>query len=81
MRQITDTDLVGKTIQSIDAKAINVLRLTFTDNSTAELWAEGALMTPAGVIPGIFIEDNPDPNVEMTEVQIDHCHDESCNHG
>lgn len=31
---------IGKTIQSIDASAINVVRITFTDGDCYEIWAE-----------------------------------------
>ena len=61
MRKITDADLVGKTIKSIDNQAVNVLRLSFTDGTGLELWAEDAVYTSAGNIPGIFAED-PVPN-------------------
>lgn len=74
MRQITDTDLVGKTIKSIDNSSVNVVKLTFTDDSVVELWAEPALETNMGWIPGIFIEDNPDPNTESIQIGCDeHC--------
>lgn len=57
MRDIKESDLVGKTIQSIDNTSVNVLKLTFTDGSKLELWAEQAVSTPYGEIPGIFAED------------------------
>lgn len=31
---------VNKTIQSVDTDSINVVRVTFTDNTTSEIWAE-----------------------------------------
>ena len=34
MRKIQDTDIVGKTVKSIENNAVNVLRLTFTDGTT-----------------------------------------------
>lgn len=58
MREVRDTDLVGKTIKSVDAGAVNVLKITFTDDTTIELWAESAVYTRAGSIPGIFVSDN-----------------------
>ena len=33
-------EYVGKTIKSVDESAINVVKLTFTDDSTYEIWAE-----------------------------------------
>jgi hypothetical protein len=57
MRKIQDTDIVGKTVQSIENNAVNVLRLTFTDGTTVELWAEDAVHTQFGNIPGIFVDD------------------------
>lgn len=61
MRKIQDTDMVGKTIQSIQNDVVNVVRLTFTDGTSLELWAEDAVQTRFGNIPGIFVEDNLDP--------------------
>jgi hypothetical protein len=57
MRNIEEKDLVGKTIKSIDASSVNVLKLTFTDGTKLELWAEQAVHTNFGDIPGIFAED------------------------
>lgn len=57
LRKATDADLIGKTIKSIDATSANVLKLTFSDDSTLELWAEDAVSTQYGNIPGIFVED------------------------
>ncbi len=58
MRKIQDSDVVGKTIKSVENDSVNVLRLTFTDGTTVELWAEDAVYTPMGNIPGIFVEDS-----------------------
>ena len=60
MRKIQDTDIVGKAVQSIQNDSVNVLRLTFTDGTSVELWAEDAVYTPMGNIPGIFVDD-PSP--------------------
>jgi hypothetical protein len=57
MRKIEQTDLVGKTVQSISNQSVNVLKLNFTDGTSLELWAEQAVYTQAGSIPGIFVED------------------------
>ncbi len=51
------SDFVGKTIKSIDAKAVNSLKFTFVDDTVVELYAEDAIYTPAGSIPGIFVDD------------------------
>lgn len=58
MRKIQDSDVVGKTIKSIENDSVNVLRLTFTDGTSVELWAEDAVYTPMGNIPGIFVDDS-----------------------
>jgi hypothetical protein len=58
MRKIQDNDIVGKTVQSIDNQSVNVLRLTFTDGTSVELWAEDAVYTPMGNIPGIFVDES-----------------------
>ena len=57
MREIKESDLVGKTIDRIDHTSVNVLKLTFTDGTKLELWAEDAVHTQFGNIPGIFAED------------------------
>lgn len=57
MRKIKESDLLGKTIQSIENTAVNVLRLHFTDGTSLELCAEQSVVTPAGSIPGIFVEE------------------------
>ena len=62
-RKIKDSDLVGKTVKSIDNKAVNVLRISFTDDSTLELWAEDTVYTQFGNIPGILVDD---PNTSIT---------------
>jgi hypothetical protein len=58
MRKANQTDLVGKTIQSIDNDSFNYLRLNFSDGTSLELWAEQAVHTSAGSIPGIFVEED-----------------------
>jgi hypothetical protein len=57
LREIKETDLIGKTIKSIDTSSVNVLKLTFTDDTTAVLWVENVITTSFGNIPGILIED------------------------
>jgi hypothetical protein len=58
MRKVEKSDLEGKTIKSVDNQAVNVLTLTFTDNSKLELTAEDAVHTIAGSIPGIFVSES-----------------------
>lgn len=58
LRKIVPADLNGKTIKSCDATSANVLKLTFTDDSTLELWAEDVVNTQYGNIPGILVEDH-----------------------
>jgi hypothetical protein len=60
MRKIETSDLVGKTIRSIEHNSVNVLKLTFTDGTTLELWAEDAVYTPYGNIAGFYVEDHTD---------------------
>jgi len=64
-RKIRQEDLQGKTIAigGVDSSCCNVVKLTFTDGSKFELWAEDSLYTPAGYIPGIFVDD-PDVGEE-----------------
>jgi hypothetical protein len=57
MRKITESDLVGKTVKSIDNSSVNVLRLIFTDDSKLELWADDAVATQYGNVPGIFVDE------------------------
>lgn len=57
MRKIKPDDLVGKTIKSIDNKSVNVLKLTFIDDTILELWVEDAVQTQFGNIGGFFVED------------------------
>lgn len=56
MRKVINSDLAGKTIKSVDASCTNVLTLSFTDGTELKLWAEVAVHTRAGVIPGIFVD-------------------------
>lgn len=58
MRKLESIDVVGKTIESIENDSVNVLRLKFTDGTSVELWAEDAVYTPMGNIPGIFVDDS-----------------------
>jgi hypothetical protein len=58
LREIKESDLIGKTIKSIDNTSVNVLKLTFTDDSTAVLWVEDIVLTPWGNVAGLLIEDN-----------------------
>lgn len=61
LRKLKEDDLLGKPgVNRVECDAINSLRIFFTDNSFIELWAEDAVHTPAGYIPGIFIEDTPE---------------------
>jgi len=58
MRKIQDADVVGKTVKSVENESVNVITLTFTDGTSLELWAEQAVYTPMGSIPGIFVDDS-----------------------
>lgn len=56
-RKLERKDLIGKTVRSFNNDSVNVLKLEFTDGSKLELWAEDAVSTVAGFIPGIFVDD------------------------
>lgn len=56
-RKLEKKDLIGKTVRSFNNDSVNVVKLEFTDGSKLELWAEDAVSTPAGSIPGIFVDD------------------------
>lgn len=56
MRTVEKKDLVGKTIVAFDHSSVNLLKLMFSDGTTLELWAEQAVTTSAGSIPGIFVD-------------------------
>lgn len=73
LRKPIDADLNGKTIKSFDATSANVLKLAFTDGTTLELWAEDAVSTQYGNIPGIFVEDN----IYTSQCEAHKC-DEKC---
>lgn len=51
------TQLEGKTIKSINSKAINAWTITFTDGTVAEIEAEQAIATAAGNIAGLQLRD------------------------
>lgn len=58
-RKVQSKDFEGKTILKggVDCSTVNMVRLQFTDGTTLDLWAEDALYTEAGNIPGIFVDD------------------------
>lgn len=56
-RKIKDSDLVGRTVKSVDNSCVNVVKLTFSDDSKLELWAETAISLESGDIPGIFVDE------------------------
>jgi hypothetical protein len=57
MRKFEAKDLAGKTVESVDDTSVNVIKIVFTDGSTLELWAENAVNTRYGSIPGFFVAD------------------------
>lgn len=57
LRKLENKDIVGKTVSAIDNKSVNVLKLSFTDGTSIELWTETAVNTSAGVIYGIYVDD------------------------
>jgi hypothetical protein len=68
MRDIKDSDLVGKTIKSIDTSACNVLKLTFSDNSSLEIWTD-THWVGSGNLPYFYVEDNSSlTNEEFLEI-------------
>lgn len=57
MREAKKKDFEGKTIKKIDLSASNAWRITFSDNSSIEIWAEcgsGRFDTPCLLVD----EDN-----------------------
>lgn len=58
-RKVEPKDLEGKTIApgGVDTSCVNVIKLTFADGTKLDLWAEDAVWTPAGNIPGILVDD------------------------
>jgi hypothetical protein len=56
-RSVLPEDLVGKTVKSINAEAVNSLEITFEDGTKVTLWAEQSIYTLFGSIPGIFVDD------------------------
>ena len=55
-KRINDT-FVGKTISAIEAECINTWNFKFTDGTSQKMWAETAINTPYGGIPGILFPD------------------------
>lgn len=55
MRALESSDLIGNVI-SVDTSAVNVIKITFSDNTTLDIWAEQAVYTTYGGIPGFFVE-------------------------
>jgi hypothetical protein len=45
----------GKTIKSVEASAVNAWTFFFTDGTSVKLWAEDAVYTPYGNIPGLVL--------------------------
>jgi len=57
LRKVKRSDLVGKTVKSFNHSGVNVLKLTFTDGTKLELWADDAVSSQYGSIPGIFVDE------------------------
>jgi len=58
MRKLTADDLVGKTIVEADCDNVNAVTLVFDDETELVIWCEQAIHTPAGFIPGLFVEED-----------------------
>lgn len=58
MRRIKDSDIVGKTIQSVENTCVNTMTLVFTDGSKLELEAEQTVRVGDSYIPGIFVSES-----------------------
>lgn len=52
LRNIENSDLEGKTIKAIDSSCVNVIHITFSDNTKLSIWAE-----VYGPIPVIQVDD------------------------
>ena len=55
MRKVKKSDFAGKTVKSINTKACNVIKFTFTDGTKLEIWAE--LFSSLG-IPGMGVYED-----------------------
>ena len=78
LRSLLPTDIIGKTVVGVENNAVNVVKLYFSDQTTLELWAEDAVRTPYGGIPGIFVEDEPTEAVDRCCCDDDKCDDNCC---
>lgn len=58
LRKLEDSDIVGKTVASIYQTSVNVVKLTFTDGTTLELWGELVPIGSRDHVGGIFVEDH-----------------------
>ena len=56
-RELKPDDLVGKTITNVSELATNYVKLHFADGNELDLWAEDAIYTQYGNIPGILVDD------------------------
>ena len=56
-REILESDLEGKSIESVDLHSTNVLTLHFTDGTEAELWADTEYLF-GGNVPCFRIDDH-----------------------
>jgi hypothetical protein len=46
----------NKTIVSVDCSSANTWKFDFSDGTSVSIWAEDAILTPCGYIPGIFLD-------------------------
>ena len=76
MRNVIESDLVGKTIKSVNVDAANVIQITFSDDTSLDLLAEIVVMTNDGVIPGILVAEPGDLGefVDQCSCGEDHDH-------
>lgn len=58
MRRIKDSDIVGKTVKSIENTCVNTMTFFFEDGSKLELEAEQTVRIGDSYIPGIFVSES-----------------------
>ena len=58
MRQLKPKVLIGKTIVDADCDALNLVVLTFDDETELSVWCEPGAMAAGSSIWGFFVEDD-----------------------
>lgn len=56
LRRIKESDVVGKTIKSVENTCVNTMTFFFEDGTKLEFEAEQTVRVGDSYIPGIFVE-------------------------